>query len=315
MSELKIENGVLLEIGEEVRRVTIPADVKQIETTALLLCYKAKAIDVEEGNENFCSVDGVLFTKDMKTLVKYPQEKKEAEYEIPQGVEVVGEYAFVCNDKIKRITMPDSVKKLCNHAFGSCGELVSVTFSANLEEIDEFAFHRCRELKMDSMPKSVKYIGRNAFSNTCLEVVVIPENVEVVDEYAFDYCLQLKRVFIKSNKTFLKKKVFCGNRSVKIYVPDDYPLEQCEAGRPKSLNKSCKNFWKEIIEDVEPFFRGYLESLKPISMENNVAIFTIPKGTLTEKVKVFQMFNGKYNHHVKELLMKATGEEWEVKVQ
>ena len=45
---------------------------------------------VEEANEEFCSIDGVLFTKDGKEMLLYPKGRTEEEYAIPEGVEDSG---------------------------------------------------------------------------------------------------------------------------------------------------------------------------------------------------------------------------------
>lgn len=75
----------------------------------------------------------------------------------------------------------------------------------------------------------------------------------------------------------------------------------------KNLNNCCKTLWNAIIKDAEPLtFRGYLGQIVPITMEKGVAVFT------TSDDKAIEMFNGKYNRHVKELLKGATGEEWAV---
>lgn len=75
----------------------------------------------------------------------------------------------------------------------------------------------------------------------------------------------------------------------------------------KNLSSCCKTLWNAIIKDAEPLtFRGYLGQIVPITMEKGVAVFT------TGDEKALEMFNGKYNRHVKELLKDATGEEWAV---
>ncbi len=51
-------------------------------------CKKLKEINVATGNKYFTAVDGVLFTKDMKTLIYYPVSKTTKSYTIPEKTEV-----------------------------------------------------------------------------------------------------------------------------------------------------------------------------------------------------------------------------------
>ena len=47
-------------------------------------------------------------------------------------------------------------------------------------------FSGCYNLKEISIPKSVKYIGKQAFYNcNLLEKIILHENIETIEEYAF----------------------------------------------------------------------------------------------------------------------------------
>lgn len=57
-----------------------------------------------EGSQSFVSVDGVVFTKDMTTLIAYPPVKKGEAYVVPDGVETIVVDAFVGASELKRVT-------------------------------------------------------------------------------------------------------------------------------------------------------------------------------------------------------------------
>lgn len=69
-------------------------------------------IDVDPGNPNFCSVDGVLFSKDMKILYQFPLRKIASSYMIPNTVKSLYFGAFNRAAYLKRIYIPDSVVDL-----------------------------------------------------------------------------------------------------------------------------------------------------------------------------------------------------------
>ena len=70
---------------------------------------KLEAFEVEEGNENFVAIDGVLYTKDKKRLISYPRNKKGDTYEILDGVVTLDEFAFASNMNLQTLKVPDSL--------------------------------------------------------------------------------------------------------------------------------------------------------------------------------------------------------------
>jgi hypothetical protein len=57
---------------EKITEITIGKDVKQIDGKSFYSCWALQNIKVDPENENYCDVDGVLYTKDMTKLVCYP---------------------------------------------------------------------------------------------------------------------------------------------------------------------------------------------------------------------------------------------------
>lgn len=81
LSSIIIPNGVT-EIGPSafvsctsLKSITIPSSVGKIDPTSFLFCTSLKEINVDPGNPNYCSVDGVLFSKDKTELICVPSGK------------------------------------------------------------------------------------------------------------------------------------------------------------------------------------------------------------------------------------------------
>ena len=70
---------------------------------------KFEAFEVEEGNNNFVAIDGVLYTKDLKRLVCYPRNKKDTTYEIQEGVELLDQMSIASNMTLNTLILPDSL--------------------------------------------------------------------------------------------------------------------------------------------------------------------------------------------------------------
>ncbi len=75
------------------------------------------SINVAEGNLAYSSVDGVLFSKDKKTLVICPQGKSGA-YTVPAGVTTIGPNAFSNCRKLTGIVLPEGLQEIGQNAFG-----------------------------------------------------------------------------------------------------------------------------------------------------------------------------------------------------
>lgn len=176
---------------EYVTDFSIGKNVKEIGVWALENNQHITAYDVDDNNEHFCDVDGVIYTKDMKTLLFYPiakdlvEEKNNegniievSEYTIPDGVETIRTKAFYKCYLLKEIIIPDSVKK-----------------------IEEKAFFRCDKIGELKLPQSLEFIGKDAFSYCYgLKELDIPANVTQIDEYAFYNCTNLLTINIDNTE-------------------------------------------------------------------------------------------------------------------
>lgn len=168
----------------------IPASVERLSFSFMrdnLFC-DLNAIVVDKDNPNFCSVDGVLFSKDMKTLVNYPSMAQRDKYIIPDGVEVIGYSAFMgCN--IKEIYMSDTVDKVEHNAF-SYSNIRKIRLSESLETIKVMDFYYCG-----------------------IREIELPESLDSVEQGAFDHCEELETVILNSTTVSFWRGSFvdCGD--------------------------------------------------------------------------------------------------------
>lgn len=80
-------------------------------------------IIVDEANEAYCSIDGVLFSKDKKTLICYPCGKEGEEYWVPKEVEIIETEAFLNVEHLERIHLPKNLIEIKEDAFVDCLKL------------------------------------------------------------------------------------------------------------------------------------------------------------------------------------------------
>lgn len=121
-------DGYLFNGCSSLTAINIPKSVSDIDYFyAFGGCTSLESITVESGNEYFCSIDGVLFRKDMSELLCYPDGKTQTSYEIPSGVKLVT--AFSGNDYITELTIPSSVTSFYYNAVQNCDNLTDIYVS------------------------------------------------------------------------------------------------------------------------------------------------------------------------------------------
>ncbi|MDR3219600.1 MAG: leucine-rich repeat domain-containing protein [Dysgonamonadaceae bacterium] len=72
--------------------VNLPCCIKVIEPYTFYGCESLEAINVDETNEKFCSIDGVLYSKDLTALILVPNAKN-GSVRIPENVAEISNYA------------------------------------------------------------------------------------------------------------------------------------------------------------------------------------------------------------------------------
>jgi len=157
-------------------------------------CKNLTSITVDNLNNNYASVDGVLFDKNIKTIISYPRGKKGA-YSIPSSVTSIGYSAFYSCESLTSVNIPSSVTSIGDSAFSHCTSLTSVDIPSLVTSIGFMAFSSCTSLTSVNIPSSVTSIGRSSFSHcTSLTSINIPSSVTSIGDMAFDGCKNLTRV-------------------------------------------------------------------------------------------------------------------------
>lgn len=151
--------------SEYLQELNIGANVRIISNWAITNCSQLKSINVSKDNKYFTSLNGVLFSKDMKTILCYPN-MNGSKYIIPDGVETIAMNAYYKCSNLKEVILPDSIKFIEDRAFHGCDSLNGIVLGDKVEKIGIDAFSFCTGLKKMFIPQSVKTIGDFAFYNS-----------------------------------------------------------------------------------------------------------------------------------------------------
>ena len=144
--------------------VTIPNSVTTISSIAFTNCTGLTAFNVDDDNNNYASIDGVLFNKAETSLFIYPAGKTETTYTIPNSVTSIEGYVFQNCSKLTSVVIPNSVTSIGVYAFSRCTGLTSVTIPNSVTSIGYGAFEICTGLTSVTIPISVTSLGGYVFS-------------------------------------------------------------------------------------------------------------------------------------------------------
>ena len=92
------------------------------------------------------------------------------------------------------------------------------TYTTASNTIGEYAFQGFSKLISIKLPQTLTKIGSNAFSNSGLRMIDIPDKVTSVGEDAFAYCNDLTSVIIGKGARTLSKGTFYGSNVKEVYV-------------------------------------------------------------------------------------------------
>ena len=215
-----------------IESLELPLSVKEIGKRAF---SRIGATYISNSNPYYTSVDGNLYSKDMKTLIHYAANKLENSFEIPSSVTAVADSAFSECVNLVSVEIPSLVKDIGDFAFFKCEALENVSIPDGVTSIGdsvfretaienvkipqgvvsigESAFSDCTKLTSVTIPDSVTSIGGHAFRETALETVIIPQGVTSIGESAFDNCTKLTSVTIPDSVTSIGGWAFyhCGS--------------------------------------------------------------------------------------------------------
>lgn len=134
--------NALMESCNTFRTGTIVLDI-DAEIDFSLFDYRTcciQNIEITESNPYYKSIDGVVYSKDGKKLIKFSPVKRCCNFKIPEGVEEIDAHAFDWNKYIYRVQLPETLKNLKSGTFTTCEKLRVIYIPSAMEYIEDECF-------------------------------------------------------------------------------------------------------------------------------------------------------------------------------
>lgn len=148
----------------KLEKIEIPSSVQTIDRYAFSFCDSLVDILVDDNNENYCDINGVLYNKNKSLLIQYPSAKIDSTYVVPSTVTIIENKAFENCSNLKNITIPNTVMSIGESAFYHCSSLTDIIIPEGVSGIGDYTFSGCLSLTSITIPKSVTSVGDLAFN-------------------------------------------------------------------------------------------------------------------------------------------------------
>ena len=203
-----------------------------------------ESIEVDAANQNYQSLDGVLYTKDLTHLATYPQAKNSGgSYTVAEETAFIDEGAFA-SAQITSVTLPSHLRNVGKGAFVGA-RITSLTLPDAFESMDDTAFWYMPKLervdlggatmlpdsafRYDKSLAEVNFrpdlnrlaeVGDFAFDTTALTSATLPDSVTSVGKGAFSNDTALRSVHLGSGVASIGESAFVGSNNLASLTVD-----------------------------------------------------------------------------------------------
>ena len=237
---------------QNLKEITLPDSLNSIGQEAFSWCENLNSIDISIQNNCFSSLDGVLYDKDKTAIIRYPQNKSDSKFTLPNTVLEIMPAAFSYSYNLKEINLSKNLKIIGDSAFYSCG-LSSIIIPDSVEQIGENTFRNCNSLKSVKLSKDLKSIA----SGLCMDCgslisVEFGDKVKLIGNSAFRNCKSIKTISIPTGATKIYYGAFDGcTNLIQLFIPksietiENYAFSNC-IHLSEIYYSGNENQWSEI---------------------------------------------------------------------
>lgn len=260
------------EILKNTQSIILPEKLEVNSRLAFEGFHNVNSIHISKKNPKFITIDGVLFLRNMKELIKYPCCKKEKVFLVPEGVELIGAHAFSHSKALVKVVLPNSLKNIALSAFNYCNNLQEISIPKNILYISDFVFANCSSLENVELYNGLLEMGNHVFWN-CenIKKIILPDSLEKIGWGTFAGCSMLRDITFGNNLSYIPAATFdeCFNLRTVVFGDNvseihnnafvNLELRKIKVNRsdsPVVKDWIVKNNVKYINSDLDVFLNG-----------------------------------------------------------
>lgn len=152
-----------------VNTVNLSKTVPDFAVSSVFGTSTLKAVNVEDGNPYYQSIEGILYNGNVTRLLFYPADKV-GEYIVPETIKEIEPSTFANKTNLTGVVLHAGIEKIGGDAFKSCSGLLRVEFKTpQVGEavvdlvIGDGAFYSCTYLTEITVPYRTTRLGDDAF--------------------------------------------------------------------------------------------------------------------------------------------------------
>ncbi len=264
----KTVSTVSMNLPTKLKELEIPETVTSLADISSLYSWLYIAgiqkITIHPENPVYYSDGHAIYTKDRKTLLRFAYAES-GEYSVPEGTEIIGEYAFASVPHLRKVTLPKTILEIKTGAFNSCGILDTVEGMEYVTVVQPNAFDGTPFIKNTPIimiasgilryavtnkrsyvvPEGIKTIANNAFAleddvtDDKLEEIVLPSTLTAIEPSAFRGRKRLVKINLPEGLRRIGEKAFYGCISLESLT---LPSTLCELGN--SVFPVSYHYWR-----------------------------------------------------------------------
>ncbi len=266
-----------------IKDIMIPNSVTEIGSFAFANCRNLETVTLPEGltsigSDAFFSCGSLMSITVPESVTKIGRSAFFGCYNLIDdigNVEYVGKWAVGTYGMITSLSIKDGTVGIADDTFGYREDLKSVTIPSSVHFIGKYAFSECKGLKKITLPEGLTSIGEYSFAGCSgLKKIIIPDGVKSIGESAFVSCLALKSVSVPDSVISIGEQAFenCPSlkykqkNGVKYLGNSNHPYIVAISADKKIMSASLPSTVKSVSPDA---FFGCAD-LKSIMLPDSV---------------------------------------------
>ncbi|WP_297958470.1 leucine-rich repeat protein [uncultured Ruminococcus sp.] len=208
-------------------------DNRALYLDSLVVTNYCSYFETGEDSRNLTASDGILYTKDMTTLVSCPRYYDQKEVTVPDGVFTIGCNAFLGCENIEKVILPATVTVIDAGAFRGMKNLKTIVFPNNLRIIGTSAFENCTELQQVTFSNYPDDIYPRAFYG-CTNAYEAEDGIQYIGDIAVGIVKNTKELSFRKDTKKIAMLDFSEALIKKATIPAGAELSSY-----LSLNDNC----------------------------------------------------------------------------